>query len=144
MASPASSGRPEFLAMRSATVSGVAFEVDHGTAAQELLGTGVKDGPAAERNDGGAALRLFDGLGHGPGLDLAEGVLAAAGEDLGDGPVLGHHDGVGVHEGAPQVLGELVSDRRFAHGHRSDQDDRAAVRRGRCRGGGPVGIPGRH
>ena len=58
---------------------------------------------------------------------VAEGALAVAGEQLGDGAAGGQFDlGVGVAERQPESRGEAAADRGLAGAHQPDQHDAAS------------------
>jgi len=92
---------------------------------------GVHDGAATGREHLRAALE--QARNH-PGLAAAESSLAVAGKNVGNGGAGGGLDlGIGVDERHAQPDAEAAADRRFAHPHHANQNDRTGPQKGQDR-----------
>jgi hypothetical protein len=99
---------------------------------EEAVGVDL-GGTAAEGDDGGGH---GEGGGQGGGLEAAEGGLAEAGEEVGDGGVGALFEVVvEIEESPAEVLGEGAAYGGFACAHEAGEDD-ASCGRGEGEGGG--------
>jgi hypothetical protein len=84
---------------------------------------------SAEGDDARLAQRGLEHLDDDVALDSPEHVLAARGEDLGDGAFALHDERIGVHERYLQTLGGKPPRGALPGGHEADQSDRVQALR---------------
>ncbi len=111
------------------------FEVDEqgaGSVEEQIAGFGALDGASAEGKDEGV---LGGEAGDGGVFDVAEGGLAVAGEDFGDGHAgFGLDDVVNVEEAPAEARGEERADGAFAGAHEAGEDNEAGSGGAGCGG----------